>query len=201
MKFAVFSIFAAIAFAWLAPAAQAATTVYVDSTSPLYGGFPNAVNSANALGAPDGAFASVPTGGFIAFQVTPLFANVDFHLEFTGVSGAGIVRLYVGRTNGAGGFTALASQFFTVTPGVFNFNSPALSSYCGGLGGCDTYVTQAWSATSFALDSVAAPSPEPSVWVLMIIGFAGVAARLKTLRGRARRDVPAWAFAPTTEAI
>jgi len=164
---------------WAAAPAHAATTVYVDSSSPLYGGFANAVNSSNALGPADGNSAFVPLGGFIAFQVNPFFTDVNFNMT---------VRLYVGRTNGAGGFTALNSRFFTVSSGVFNFSSTVLTNYCIGLGGCDTFITQAWTGTTFSLDSVPNVNPEPSAWALMIMGFAGVAWRMKALRA-GRRSV------------
>jgi len=177
----IFAIFSLCAI-WAAAPAHAATTVYVDSSSPLYGGFANAVNSGNALGPADGASAFVPTGGFIAFQVVPFFTDVNFNMTFTGVSGAGTVRLYVGRTNGAGGFTALNSRFFTVSSGVFNFSSTVLTNYCIGLGGCDTFITQAWTGTTFSLDSVPNVNPEPSAWALMIMSFAGVSWRMKRLR-------------------
>jgi len=162
--------------------AKAATSIYVDSSSPLYPGFADAVNASDALGAADGSSAFVPLGGFIAFLTTPFFSVVDLDFEFTGVTGAGTVRLYVGRTNGAGGFTALNSRFFTVTNGFNNFSSGALSTYCAGLGGCDTFITQAWVGTTFGLDSALGPNPEPSAWALMILGFIGVAGRMKARR-------------------
>jgi len=168
----------------LGSGAQASTTVYVDSSDPLYAGFANAVNSSAALGSPDGASAFVPLGGFIAFSRS--FTTVNLDLEFTGVTGAGTVRLYVGQTDGAGGFTTLSSAFFTVTNGSNNLSSAVLSGFCGGLvGGCNTFVTQAWTGTTFGLDSVFAPNPEPSVWALMILSFAGVGWRMKALKTKA----------------
>ena len=169
--------------------AHAATTVYVDSSDPIYAGlgFAPASNAGESLNAPDGNSAFVPLGGFIAYLVSPLFTVVDFDMEFTGVTGAGTVRLYVGRTDGTGGFTSLNSAFFTVTDGSNNLSSTALSNFCVTLGGCDTYVVQAWTGTTFGIDSAIAAAPEPQVWAMFIIGFVVVAWRLKSLRYQNRR--------------
>ncbi len=162
--------------------AGAATTVYVDSAHPAYPGFADAVNSDESLGTPDGVGAFVPLGGFIAYLVDPTFTDVNFDIEFFGVTGAGTLRLYVGQTNGGTGFTALNSAFFTITNGVNNISSVALTNYCISIGGCDTFVLQAWVGTTFSVDSIAASSPEPATWALMIVSFFLVAARLKARR-------------------
>lgn len=175
----VFSVFA------LATPANAATSVYVDSSHPNYGGFADATNAGDSLGPADGQSATVPLGGFIAYLVSETFTTVDFDITFTGVTGAGTVRLYVGQTNGGTGFTTLNSRFFTVSNGLNNLSSAALSTYCAGLtGGCNTFVVQAWTATSFGIDSVPSVNPEPSSWALMIAAFVMFAARLKTVRKR-----------------
>ena len=98
-----------------AQSANAAVSVYAFSGGPGFGGFPDAVNPGASTGIPDGVSASIPIGGFVAFQTQDLFNTVDFSVEFTGVTGAGIVRFYVGRTNGTGGFSTLNSQFFTLS--------------------------------------------------------------------------------------
>ncbi len=172
-----------LAFMAVSPA-KAATSVYVDSSDPAYAGFPSAVNSNSSLGAPNGISAFVPLGGFIAYLVNPTFTDVNIDIEFLGVTGAGTLRLYVGQTNGGTGFTALSSTFFTVTNGFNNLSSAALTSYCVGLGGCDTFVVQAWTGTTFDIDSVRilGVNPEPSTWALMILAFIGLAWRMKALR-------------------
>ena len=170
--------------------AQAETTVYVDSSDPAYAGFADAVNSGSSLGGPDGFSAQIPVGGFIAYLVDPTFTDVTFDLEFTGVTGAGTVRLYVGTTDGGVGFTALNSEFFTVTDGINTLSSAALSTFCAGLGGCDTFVVQAWTATTFGLDSIAAGAPEPKSWAMMILAFAGIAWRMGVSRKRANAQHP-----------
>jgi hypothetical protein len=181
----LFLVIAAL-FVIIAAPARAATSVYVDSSHPDYAGFPDAVNSNSSLGAPNGISAFVPLGGFIAYLVNPTFTDVNLDIEFLGVTGAGTLRLYVGQTNGGTGFTALSSTFFTVTNGFNNLSSAALTSYCSGLGGCDTFIVQAWTGTTFDIDSVnlLGVNPEPSTWALMILAFVGVAWRMKAMRGR-----------------
>jgi hypothetical protein len=82
---------------------------------------------------------------------------------------------------------------------------------CSGLGGCDYIrvetIRQRRGADGAGIDyvnvngevtEVTEPKPEPATWALMILGFAGVALRLKALRrrnapGRLVRD-PAFTF-------
>ena len=82
---------------------------------------------------------------------------------------------------------------------------------CGLLGGCD-YIEIITNRTRRGADGtridyvtvdgdvvqVASPTPEPSVWALMILGFAGVAMRLKALRrrGALAPSTPRGEFAP-----
>lgn len=179
---------AIVLFAWLGvSAAHASVSIYTYSGAPgPYAGWPAVSDPDNALGVPDGAVASVPVGGFIAYRADTLFNDFEFSIEFADVTGAANVRIYVGRVTTNGGFSSLNSQFFTAVAGINNFTSATLSSYCAGLGGCDAIVTQAWTGTTFTLDSVLAPNPEPAAWALMILAFGGVAARLKTLRRQGR---------------
>lgn len=66
---------------------------------------------------------------------------------------------------------------------------------CSALGGCDfifiTTTRQRNGATGATVDyvsvngqptDVTAPTPEPSIWAMMILGFAGVAWRMKAMR-------------------
>ncbi len=166
-----------------ASAAIAATTLYTDSSN--FGGWPNALNPGNSVGPPDGLSATVPNGGWIAFQESSLFSTGNTSLTVTSVTGSGNTRFYVGRSNGAGWFSALNNRTVTLTTGVNILpTSAAQSAFCTGIGGCDVFVVQAFGGTTFALDAALGPSPEPSAWALMILGFVGVAGRLKVLRQR-----------------
>ena len=178
--------------------AKAATTVYTDSSN--FGAWPDAVNAGDALGSPDGVSATIPNGGWIAFEVSPTFTVVDFVLEVANLTGGNTALFYVGQTDGAGWFSALNNTSVTLSVGTNNISSAALSSYCVGLGGCDVFVVQAWAGTTVALDSaldaITASAPEPSAWALMILGFIGLAWRVKALRANgARRFARQPAFA------
>lgn len=192
MKIIAVLLSAAVAL-FSASTAFAATTLYTDSSN--FGGWPNAVNAGNAVGAPNGVSATIPTFGWVAFQVTPTFTTGNIALNLTSVTGTGTTLFYVGQGNGAGWFTALNSVLVTLTSGV-NVLTPtaAQTAFCTGLGGCDVFVVQAWGGgTTLALDSALGPNPEPSAWALMILGFIGVASRLKVSR---RRRFPPMAVTP-----
>jgi PEP-CTERM motif-containing protein len=166
--------------------AKAAISVYTDSSN--FGSWADAVNSGNALGAADGVSAFIPNGGWIAFQMSPSFTVADFVLDIAGVTGANTALFYVGQSDGAGYFSALNNRMVTLSTGVNNLTSAVQSSYCVGLGGCDVFVLQAWNGTTISLDSamgaITGSAPEPSAWALMIIGFLGLAWRMKVMRRR-----------------
>lgn len=175
------------ALAGPAPHAQAATTIYVDSSDPAYPGFPDALNAGASLMGPDGVSATLPVGAFISYLVQPRFNDAAFEFEFTGIgAGVGAIRLYVGETDGAGGFTALDNRIFLVGDGFNTITSAPLTAFCQGLGGCDTFVVQSAFGT-LGLDSIVASAPEPSAWALMILGFAALSWRLKAMRGETMR--------------
>ena len=159
---------------------SAATSVFTDSSN--FAGFANASNVGESLGGADGVSATIPTGGWIAYQVSTPFSAIDFFLKLTEVTG-GTARFYVGRTNDTGFFAALTSRLLTLESGsnVLSTNA-AEQSFCDGLGGCDVFIVQAWTGTTFTLDSAIAANPEPSAWALMIFGFIGLAWRMKTLK-------------------
>jgi len=84
---------------------------------------------------------------------------------------------------------------FTQVPGTgtFNVNTDAFVDACGAIGGCNSIVvgTSGLGAAgggsfldggTLTFSSVVAASPEPGVWLLMILGFVGVALRAKADR-------------------
>ncbi|MEM8770156.1 MAG: hypothetical protein AAGD92_00780 [Pseudomonadota bacterium] len=177
------------------------STLYVDSGDPAFPTLPEPTNTFAIVDAPDGLGATLTSGAFVAFQTETLFTNFGLDLEVLGVSGAGVVRVFAGLTdNSADGFGALQAAFAFVGTGGNTINSAALSTFCAGLGGCDTYIIQPLFGTTITVDSVSfngvvASNPEPSTWAFMILAFAGVAARLKAMRSvkaRALRFSPAF---------
>lgn len=159
---------------------SAATSVYTDSSN--FAGFANATNVGESLGGADGSAATIPIGGWIAYQVTTPFTEIDFFLKLESVTG-GTTRFYVGRSDGAGFFSSLTSRLINLTSGSNVVSTTAAEqSFCADLGGCDVFIVQAWTGTTLGLDSAIAANPEPSAWALMIFGFIGLAWRMKKLK-------------------
>jgi len=173
-------LFVLIGWAISVPA-YAGTTVYTDSSN--FGGWPNAVNSGASVGGADGVSATIPTGGWIAYQVTTAFTAVDFYLKLTSVTGPGTTFFYVGQSDGAGWFSALNNRQITLTPGANVLTTDlAQTTFCTNIGGCDVFIVQAWTGTTLGIDSAIAANPEPSAWALMMLAFGGLAWRMKGLR-------------------
>ena len=172
--------------------AMSATSVYTDSSN--FGAWPNAVNSGNAIGAPDGLSATIPNIGWIAFLETPSFTDAVFNINLTGVTGTGTALFYVGRSNGAGWFSTLNNRTVTLNAGYNRLSSVAQTNFCVSVGGCDVFIVQAFGGTTLNLDSAlaVAANPEPSVWMLMILAFAGLALRMKMVRTRSAAIAPVW---------
>ena len=79
------------------------------------------------------------------------------------------------------------------------FTNPFLTS-CQSIGGCNALVfgnsTFSQNGSFLRLSSLVAATPEPSVWAMMMLGFSGIAMRLKALRRRrSRLDGHALTFA------
>lgn len=72
--------------------------------------------------------------------------------------------------------------------GVVTIFGDAFIASCQTIGGCNAIVfgnsTFSAGGSSFRLSSLAAATPEPSAWAMMMLGFAGVAWRMKVLRRR-----------------
>ncbi len=168
--------------------AMAATTIYANGGDF---GWPSVTNENEALGAANGSSANFANGGWLAFQPDNPFTNVDITLEFTGLTGTGTIRFYVGATNNNGWFSALTFITLQVTNGTVQIASNLLNNYCSNLGGCNVFIVQNISGQALGLDSadmtanLVAPSPEPATWSMMFVAFLLMAWRLKSLR-RAR---------------
>lgn len=175
------AVFAAMAFS----PALAVTTIYTDSSA--FGAWPNALGAGDSLGPRDGVSATIPNGGWIAYQVSPTFDDGNILFTVDSFTGPGTAFFYVGRSNGAGWFSALSNQgliSLSSGPNIIAATA-ARQSYCISIGGCDVFIIQAWGGTTFALDRALGPNPEPAAWALMILGFIGVAGRMKAVRKKA----------------
>lgn len=188
---------AASAFAFVVSAvvpAQAATATF-DSSTPYS---PGPMTSLSTAG--DGAGYSNALGEWFSLLFSQPFgvSKTDTVSIFTLAPPVGDARLTIsfGVFNGG-------SPIFVETKSVNAGGTLTVGNLfqrgCSALGGCDfIYITtsrQRNGATGATVDyvsvngqltDVTAPTPEPSVWALMIVGFAGVAARLKSRRRHSR---------------
>lgn len=98
-------------------------------------------------------------------------------LTFTNASAPGLLA-----PNG----TATQNLYVQITgPGTYWINTDVYESSCHTIGGCNAIMfgnsSLSQNGSNFQV-SVVGATPEPQAWALMILGFCGVAARLKHVR-------------------
>jgi len=201
----IFRLMAAIAVAGLlagGPAA-AATTVYpvghfsnsgIANPNRLLGNNPNTNNIARnaSIGLYYGADISRFVISFVITAVSPQTTYI--WLRAGRISGATYTNATAPGLLAPNG-TPTANLYIQISgPGTYWLSTAAFGPGCAALGGCNAIVfgnsmfSQAGS--TFQLSMVGA-TPEPRVWALMILGFVGVAARLKQVRRPIQRLAPA----------
>lgn len=174
----------------VAASAEARTATY-DSSMPFAPGPMTALSTAG-----DGAGQLVPLGEWISLLFTQPFgvSRRDAVSIFTLAPPVGNARLTISfgvYNNGAPIFVDTS----TVNAGGTLTVNNLFQRGCRAFGGCDfIYITttrQRNGAPGATVDyvsvngevtDVTAPTPEPSVWAMMIMGFAGIAWRLKARR-------------------
>lgn len=192
MRFLV--AFAALLIAPAVPAA-AATTVYATG---VYSQGGQVANAANGVGAANGSFARIGnstttgSGGTVgqAGQVVYSFADAlsGAALQLTGLGGApGVPLVFVSIGEIVSGVAVYSSETsFTGGAGVFTFDFSTQCALISSTGCSLVRVRTAGGAGRgvFRLDGIAGvgSAPEPAAWALMLLGFGGVAWRLKTRR-------------------
>lgn len=170
--------------------AEAATATYDSSISYTAGPM-------TALSTPgDGLGQLVPLGEWISLLFSQPFgvSRTDTVSIFTLAPPVGDARLTISFGVFNNGSPVFADTR-TVNAGATLTMNSLFQRGCSALGGCDfIYITttrQRNGATGATVDyvsvngeatDVTAPTPEPSVWALMILGFAGIAWRLKARR-------------------
>lgn len=177
----------ALAMAGSQPA-TAATTVFASSVYAFTG---NVVGAANALGVADGTNAAilrVPGGSSLTLRMlrTVTGANTVF---FGSISPSNAnVRVLVGEVIGGVAVFSTSVPLSGASGGGFTMDLTALCKSVSATG-CSLlrFAVNGAPGGRFTLDGVLGTTPEPSTWALMIIGFAGVARRLKDLRKSAGR--------------
>lgn len=188
---------AVAAAAALGASAEAAVSTYPASVFQASGG----TNAGNLVGNNPAtarlnrsrtiglAYGGDITGQRLLFNITSVTNNTTYLFvqfgnwdgsAFTGASGAGLVD-----PNGAPTPFAFAQ---VTAPGLITIFGDAFAASCLSIGGCNAVMFGnsglSAAASSFRLSTLVAATPEPSAWALIMLGFAGVASRMKSLRRR-----------------
>ena len=176
--------------------ARAATTVYPVSTfgnngvggaAGLLGNTPSVtqIDRNDSIGL---AFAQAITNYSLTFTIASVTPQTTYlWVRFGRFQGGAFASAPVSgllAPNGAG----TQNLYIQITgSGDYQINSLAYSAGCAAIGGCNAFAfgnsTFSAAGSRFGVSTVGA-TPEPDVWALMILGFLGVAQRLK----RARSD-------------
>lgn len=173
--------------------ARAATTIYAASVFSQT----NVANANNALAAANGDAALIMSGGDLVLQyVHPLTgANLAATLLPLATSpAANFLAVSVGEV--VAGVATFSGEFAFADFGAGGVQSFDLTSLCSTVSasGCSLVKFRnvaAFNTPGALLDSVSGVTnvPEPAVWALMMLGFAGVGWRLKEARKRVIRHV------------
>jgi hypothetical protein len=136
-----------------------------------------------------GSTINTVTGSRLFFNVTTVTNNTTYiWLRFGNWNGATFTNAFAtGQTAPGGGATTNVYAQVTSAGVVTVFGAPFATS-CALIGGCNAVVfgnsTFSAAGSSFRLSSLVASTPEPSAWALMMLGFGGIASRLKAQRRR-----------------
>lgn len=182
----------AAAFALFAAEPAAARSAVYYSSQTFGSTMPGDLSLAN------GAGPTISLGNWLALVFSQPFGvtRTDTVSIFTIAPRIGDARLLIsfGRYNGGAPIIIDSRQ---VNAGNVLTVGNLFQQGCSGLGGCDYIrietIRQRRGADGAGIDyvdvngeitDVTEPRPEPATWALMILGFAGVAMRLKSARSR-----------------
>lgn len=204
MRYRAISILATVATLLFSSAAQAEISSF--SIFPQRG-FQTAGSTTNAgavIGGGNAAtVATFNGGGLVILDFGEDITDHTFTISATGAPGGpatvGIRFIFTspgplafpldgffvdGSPPPGGFFLGPSAADFVLTidgPGEFVVPSGIFTGACNSIGGCNSVVINTTSATGFTA-SIISSAPEPATWMLMIIAFAGVGARLKHIR-------------------
>lgn len=182
---------ASIASAMIVCAPAHAGTATFDASTPYPSGAMTALSTSG-----DNAGQFVSLGEWISLLFSQPFgvSKTDTISIFTLAPPTGDARLTISFGAYNGGSPTFVETKTVNAGGVLTLNN-LFQKGCSALGGCDFILIQTTRARNGATGAtvdyvsvngetteVAAPSPEPSTWAMMILGFAGVAWRLKAQR-------------------
>lgn len=131
------------------------------------------------------------SGNTFMFDVTSVTGPAVLSVRFINVTGFAVTEIAPGFFPGA---SPLDFVFNITNPGTFTLPSGVFSDECATIGGCNSVLVNATGANAFNV-SVVSSAPEPSVWALMLIGFFGLAWRMKAARRANKFYVEAPLFA------
>lgn len=173
--------------------ARAATSIFAASVFSQSGAVANAPN---ALGPADGAAAVVGAGGELVLQYANPLTGGAVLANLLPVTGFNVIAVSIGEV--IGGVATFSGEFVLVDDGSGAGVGGDLTALCSGVSatGCSLLRLRnagtLMGSTGFAVDGVSGvtTAPEPSVWALMILGFAGTAWRMKQRRRENDRAIP-----------
>ncbi|OFW99135.1 MAG: hypothetical protein A3E78_15625 [Alphaproteobacteria bacterium RIFCSPHIGHO2_12_FULL_63_12] len=181
-------VIAAILLASSVQTAAAATAVFATS---VYGTSGSVAGASNALGAADGASATilrVAGGSNLILQMSQATSGLNTLLSGARLTLGSNVQIAIGEVIGG---VAVFSTNLTLPGGFGPTYALDLSALCTTVSstGCSLLRIRVGGApgSGFLLDGVSgvAATPEPSTWLLMILGFGALAFRLKQRRAPA----------------
>ena len=143
-------------------------------------------NPNNALGAADGSGAIIGNGGEIVLQFDEWLAaeSIDLAVTFNGIAAGGTIA--IGHVvNGVAVFSP--TQNFNVVvgnalPASFDFSAQCAAISANGCNLLQIQTTGTVFSSGISLDGVVGSAPEPATWMMMILGFIGIAFRLKQVK-------------------
>ncbi|MEZ5922113.1 MAG: PEP-CTERM sorting domain-containing protein [Parvularculaceae bacterium] len=170
----------------MASSAMAATTIFPAS---VYGTTGNVVNAANAVGPANGLTSTITRAGggsTLTLQFSNAFSGLN--TAITGLKSASNVPVVVSVGEIISGTAVFSATTITLPNAVGPNFLVDLSAACATISstGCSLirFRVNDPGGSSFNLDGVSgvAAAPEPAVWAMMLLGFLGVASRLKRQR-------------------
>jgi len=170
--------------------ARAATTVYAASVYSQSG----VTNANNALFGADGSAALIASGGDLVLQFANPLTGQSIAASLLPLASSpafNVLAVSIGEV--IGGVATFSGEFVLVDMGAGGVLNADLTALCSSVSGTGCSLLRFRNAASFnapgaLLDGVSGVSnaPEPVAWALLMLGFAGVGWRMKTLRGARR---------------
>ncbi len=158
------------------------------------------LNRNQTIGLNYGSAINIVAGSRLFFNITTVSNNTTYLWVRLGNWNGSVFNTATATGQTAPDSSPTANVYAQITaPGVATiFLNPFFTS-CQSIGGCNALVfgnsTYSAGGSNFRISTLVAATPEPSAWAMMMLGFAGIAMRMKAARRRASRPAIA-AFSP-----